>query len=84
MDRRQFLNTAAGALGGPLMLPRAAGAPGGSPNIVLIYADDIGYGDTGPYGATRVRTPNLDRMAAQGLRFTNAYCSSATDRKSVV
>ncbi|MCL4840920.1 MAG: arylsulfatase [Bryobacteraceae bacterium] len=60
------------------MLPRATGAPGGRPNIVLIYADDIGYGDTGPYGATQVRTPNLDRMAAQGLRFTNAYCSSAT------
>jgi arylsulfatase A-like enzyme len=78
MDRRQFLYTAAGALGGPLMLPRAQGAPGGRPNIVLIYADDIGYGDTGPYGATRVRTPNLDRMAAQGLRFSNAYCSSAT------
>ena len=48
------------------------------PNIVVILADDIGYGDTGPYGATRVKTPNLDRLAARGLRFTNAYCSSAT------
>jgi arylsulfatase A-like enzyme len=48
------------------------------PNIVVILADDIGYGDTGPYGATLVPTPNLDRLAAQGLLFTNAYCSSAT------
>lgn len=78
MNRRQFLHTTTGALMGPLLQPRHAAAQGARPNIVLIYADDIGYGDTGPYGATRVRTPNLDRMAAQGLRFTNAYCSSAT------
>ncbi len=47
-------------------------------NIVLLYADDIGYGDIGSYGATRVRTPNLDRLAAEGLRFTDAHSSSAT------
>jgi arylsulfatase A-like enzyme len=48
------------------------------PNIVLIYADDIGYGDLACYGATGVRTPNVDRLAAEGLRFTSAYATSAT------
>ena len=42
-------------------------------NIVLIYADDIGYGDFGCYGATKVKTPNVDRLATQGLRFTDAH-----------
>jgi arylsulfatase A-like enzyme len=54
-----------------------AAAPG-TPNIVLIYADDIGYGDLGSYGASRVQTPNLDRLAADGLRFTDAHSGSAT------
>lgn len=48
------------------------------PNIIVILGDDVGYGDLGCYGATRVKTPNLDRLAAQGLRFTDAHCSSAT------
>lgn len=54
----------------------AAAAP--LPNIVLIYADDLGYGDLGCYGATRVRTPNVDRLAKEGLRFTDAHSPSAT------
>ncbi len=48
------------------------------PNLILIYADDIGYGDLGCYGATAVKTPNLDHLARQGLRFTDAHSSSAT------
>lgn len=48
------------------------------PNIVLIYADDLGYGDVSAYGATSIKTPNIDRLAAKGLRFTNAYATSAT------
>jgi arylsulfatase A-like enzyme len=48
------------------------------PNIVLILADDVGYGDLSCYGARRVRTPNLDRLAAQGVRFTDAHSPSAT------
>jgi arylsulfatase A-like enzyme len=48
------------------------------PNIVLVYADDLGYGDVGCYGATRVKTPNIDRLAKEGLRFTDAHCTSAT------
>lgn len=48
------------------------------PNIVLIYADDIGYGDFSCYGAKTITTPNVDRLAAEGQRFTSAYASSAT------
>jgi arylsulfatase A-like enzyme len=48
------------------------------PNIVLVLADDLGYGDVGCYGASRVATPNLDRLARQGLRFTDAHATSAT------
>jgi len=47
------------------------------PNIVFILADDIGYGDWGCYGATKVKTPNVDRLATQGLRFTDAHSPAA-------
>lgn len=43
------------------------------PNIVFILADDLGYGDLGTYGATLVNTPNIDRIAEEGMKFTNAY-----------
>jgi arylsulfatase A-like enzyme len=56
----------------------AATSPAPRPNIVLIYADDIGWGDLGCYGAKVIPTPNIDRLAAQGLRRTSAYCTSAT------
>ena len=46
------------------------------PNVLVILADDIGYGDLGCYGATQVRTPNLDRLASQGRRFTDAHSPS--------
>jgi len=48
------------------------------PNVVLIYADDLGYGDVSAYGATRFRTPHVDSLAAQGLRLTNAHAAAAT------
>jgi arylsulfatase A-like enzyme len=47
------------------------------PNIVVIYIDDLGYADIGPFGATAYSTPNLDRMAAEGRRFTDFHTSSA-------
>jgi len=46
-------------------------------NIVLILADDLGYGDVGCYGATKVKTPNIDRLANEGRRFTDAHSASA-------
>jgi len=48
------------------------------PNIVIIYADDLGYGELGAYGATELKTPNLDSLANGGMRFTNGYATSAT------
>lgn len=62
------LSAVAGSVG------RAADAP----NILLILADDVGYGDLGAYGATRVQTPNLDRLAGEGIRFTSAYATAST------
>ncbi|MDZ4686852.1 MAG: sulfatase-like hydrolase/transferase [Planctomycetaceae bacterium] len=58
-----------------LVATAAAAAPR---NIVLIYADDIGYGDVSCNGATAVQTPNVDRIARDGLRFTDGHSSSAT------
>ncbi len=48
------------------------------PNIVFIYVDDLGYGDLGCYGAEKVQTPNVDRLAENGLRFTDGHCAAAT------
>jgi arylsulfatase A len=45
----------------------------GKPNVIYIFADDLGYGDIGPYGQKKIKTPNLDRLAAQGMRFTQHY-----------
>lgn len=46
------------------------------PNVVVIFADDLGYSDLGCYGSPTIRTPHLDRMAAEGLRFTDFYSAS--------
>ncbi len=48
------------------------------PNIVVIMADDLGYGDVSCYGATAFQTPNIDQLAAEGRRFTSGYCSAST------
>jgi arylsulfatase A-like enzyme len=55
-----------------------ATAPSGDkrPNVIFILADDLGYGDLGCYGQQRIKTPNIDRMAAEGLRFTDAYAGA--------
>lgn len=48
------------------------------PNIIFIYADDLGYGDISCYGMKKIHTPNIDKLAKQGVRFTNGYATSAT------
>ncbi|PRZ25199.1 sulfatase family protein [Flavobacterium granuli] len=48
------------------------------PNVVFIYVDDLGYGDLSCYGTTKINTPNIDKLAKQGIRFTNAHSTSAT------
>lgn len=52
------------------------------PNVVLIYADDLGIGDLSCYGATEIRTPHIDSLSARGIRFTNAYAPAATSTPS--
>src|SRR5210317_1888688 len=48
-----------------------------NPNVVFIFADDLGYGDLSCYGATKVQTPNIDSLARDGRRFTDAHSASA-------
>ncbi len=46
-------------------------------NVIIVYADDLGFGDLGCYGSHQIETPNLDRLCREGLKFTNAYATSA-------
>jgi arylsulfatase A-like enzyme len=59
-------------------MPTSSAATGTPPNIVILYADDLGFGDLGCYGAGGIPTPHLDQMAAEGVRFTNFYATAAT------
>jgi len=68
LSRRTFLSLPAAAA--------LARAQSRRPNIVFILADDLGYGDLSCYGQTRIATPNIDRLAAEGTRFTQAYAGS--------
>jgi arylsulfatase A-like enzyme len=70
----------AAALLAALALTLGAGPAAAAPprNIVLIYADDVGYGDVSAYGARKVRTPHIDRLAREGLRFLDAHSAAAT------
>lgn len=64
------------ALLGGLLPGRATTAAEVRPNIVFILADDLGWGDLGCYGQKKIRTPNLDRLAAEGMRFTDCYAGA--------
>jgi arylsulfatase A-like enzyme len=69
MNRRAFLAATAASV-----LPSPAQAK--KPNIILVLADDLGYGDLGCYGQKLIATPNIDRLASEGIKFTQAYCGS--------
>lgn len=83
MNQRIFLRPLALALGAVMALgarfvvpPTDAAAAAPAPNIIIIFADDLGYGDLGCYGHPSLRTPHLDRMAAEGIRFTDFYSAA--------
>jgi len=89
MKRRDFLKFA-GLGAAALAMPERlwAGSAGAQkPNIIFILADDLGYGDLGCYGQKKILTPNIDRMAVEGMRFTQAYtgcCVCAPSRCSLL
>ncbi len=67
-----------GAASASLGTTAAEAADSRRPNVVVIMADDLGYGDVSCYGATEIDTPHIDALAASGCRFTNGYCSAST------
>jgi arylsulfatase A-like enzyme len=81
-NRREFLSLAAGGVLTVLPLAGCKGELSGSkkkaekPNIIFIMADDLGYGDLGCYGQKHIRTPNIDKLALEGMRFTDCYTGS--------
>ncbi len=87
MDRRTFLKST-GVAAAALALPAAGAnaAPTKKPNIVFIMADDLGYGHLGCYGQEKIKTPHIDRMATEGMRFTEAYagCPLCAASRSVL
>ncbi len=78
LSRRVFLKSIGWTAAACLLPGRAKAAEERPRNVVFIYADDLGYGDVGCYGATKVATPNVDRLAREGVRFVNAHSASAT------
>lgn len=79
----KLLNTVMPLLALPAMTTVAQQrAAADKPNVIFIYADDIGYGDLSCNGSTTIRTPNVERMAAEGVRFTNAHSAAATSTPS--
>ena len=79
VNRRQFIKSL-GLGAGALMLGGCAtqsGRASKKPNFVIIFCDDMGYGDLGCYGHPTIRTPNLDQMAAEGQKWTNFYVGAS-------
>jgi len=78
--RRTFLRTVGSAVAGAAVMGararRATAAEKDKPNFIVIYADDQGYGDLSCYGAQKIKTPHIDRMAAEGMKFTNFYVTA--------
>ena len=84
-ERMKLLNCTLGLVAGASLPVSALAAPQPAqeqtekqPNIILIVADDLGYGDLSCYGAHRIQTPGMDRIANEGIRFTQGFCTAAT------
>ncbi len=75
MERKAFLKNVSYGIAGMLSFLQAEGANPSKPNVVFILADDLGWMDTQCYGSRFYETPNIDRLAKQGVRFTNAYAA---------
>ncbi len=78
-DRRDLLKTLGAGVTAAVAAGRASAAKAsgpGKPNVIIIYADDQGYGDLSCYGATKLKTPHLDRMAEEGMKFTDFYVTA--------
>lgn len=82
MQTKNFLLTAGVIITSQSALWSAEPKTSTKPNIICILADDIGYTDLGCYGAEKIKTPNLDNLAKEGIRFTNAYSPASTSSPS--
>ena len=82
LNRRNFLKLAGATAVGAVLpgcadeLLQSANSPAEKPNFIIIFCDDLGYGDLGCFGSKKHRTPNIDRMADEGMRFTSFYVTS--------
>lgn len=67
-----------------LLLPTSVDAKNHveQPNVVIIYGDDVGFGDVGVYGSKMIPTPNIDKLANEGIRFNDGHCVAATSTPS--
>ena len=81
MDNKQWLLLGCGLMATPGMQAQQP-AQAERPNIIYIMCDDLGYADVGCYGQEYINTPNLDRMAREGMRFTQAYAGSPVSAPS--
>ncbi|MEE2888340.1 MAG: sulfatase-like hydrolase/transferase, partial [Planctomycetota bacterium] len=72
-----LLGVASALLSGCSSGPAPAREPARPPNFIVLFADDLGYGDLGCFGHPTIRTPNLDRMAREGMRFTQFYAAAS-------
>ena len=75
-SRRQFLRAMGGSVLALTLLSCTKKSGQRKPNFIIIFCDDLGYGDLGCYGSKKHRTPNIDKMAAEGVKFTDFYVSS--------
>jgi arylsulfatase A-like enzyme len=78
LDRRRFLQASAAAAATLLVRPERLLARAQQPNLLFILCDDLGYGDVSAFGRPDYKTPNIDRLVAEGVRFTNAYTAAST------